>query len=89
MAYYFQKIDTRLTPEQLKTEQITLYNLDEFHTIRQSGMNIIANRDGEKNTYYIARCKTVEAVRYIIENILNKQTITRDDVMAVEEGNTP
>ena len=85
MAYYFQKIDTRLSPEQRDTEDITLYNLDEFHTIRQVRTEVKATRAGEKPTL-IAHCKTVEAAQYVMKKILEKQTITRDDVVAVDEG---
>ena len=85
MAYYFQKIDTRLTPEQRETEGIIIYNLDKFHTIKQLGTQITARRGAEKPTY-IVNCKTVEAAQYVMCQILEKRVLSTDEVIAIEEG---
>ena len=68
---FSKKWNTRLSPEQRGTEDIALYNLDEFHTIRQVRTEVKATRAGEKPTL-IAHCKTVEAAQYVIKNILEK-----------------
>ena len=85
MAYYFQKIDTLLTPEQRETEGAIIYNLDEFHTIKQLGTQITAHRGDEKPTY-IVNCKTVEAAQHVMSQILEKRVVPVEEVIAIEEG---
>lgn len=85
MAYYFQKIDTVLSPEQREEEDETiLYNLDEFHMIRQFGTEVRAKRGGEKSTL-LARCKTSKGAQRVIQGILEQKVVTIDDVLAAEE----
>ena len=87
MAYYFQKIDTRLTPKQRENTKkaAPIFNLDEFHTIKQSGRQVMASRDGE-NPVCIANCRTLEGAKYVMDKIQERLEITVDDVIAVEDG---
>ena len=85
MAYYFQKIDTVLSPEQRDAvDETILYNLDEFHTIRQFGTEVTA-KGGGKNSTLLARCKTSKGAQYVIQSILKEKVVTIDDVLAAEE----
>ena len=84
MAYYFQKIDTVLSPEQREAaDETILYNLDEFHTIRQFGTEVWAKR-GEKSIL-LAHCKTSKGAQYVIQGILKQKVVSIDDVLAAEE----
>ena len=87
MAYFFQKIDTRLTQEQRENTKKAspIYNLDEFHTIKQSARKVIASRDGEKPVC-IANCRASEGAKYVMDKIRERLEITVDDVIAVEDG---
>ena len=87
MAYFFQKIDTRLTPEQRENTKkaVPIFNLDEFHTIKQSGRQVMAAREGERSIC-IANCRTLEGAKYVMDKIAERLKITVDDVIAVEDG---
>ena len=85
MAYYFQKIDTTLSPEQRDAvDETILYNLDEFHTIRQFGTEVTA-KGGGKNSTLLARCKTSKGAQYVIQGILKQKVVSIDGVLAAEE----
>lgn len=78
MGYFFSKIGTHSSKE-------VIFNLDEFHTIRQNGKIILAKR-GNETSIAIAACREYATVEYLMECIRNRKSVDLDRVRTLEAG---